>query len=373
MALIKKGLQASKQQPRTATSRFVYRARSPEQVRERAQRAVGGRDSYFDSDVQFFTPRVGDNNVRIMPPPPNKDWGHYGVNIAVHYGIGADQNAYLCANKMKDEACPLCEERDRATAAGEEDLADALRPSFRVAVYVIDRAQEGKGPLLWNIAAGLDKDIVKLCIDPSSGEVLPVDDPADGYDLNFNREGEGLKTKYKGIQFSRRSSPLADDQDVGDKWLQYVVDHPIDECLVYHEYDHIVKVFAGQAPPDGGEIPPATKPQADAPSVKPRTATKPATETKVKPRVAAPPKQNEAADGGENAPTWDEIAAMDEDDLAGLGEAFQVEFPADGFEDIEQLRDFVAAAVGVEKPKPQAAAEPAKGDWRARLRKMQGK
>jgi len=94
-----------------AAPKFHYQPRTPEQVRERAQRSIGGRDSYFNSDIQFFTAREGDNNVRILPPPPDADWGHYGVGIVVHYGIGPDQGAYLCLDRMKSEPCPICEER----------------------------------------------------------------------------------------------------------------------------------------------------------------------------------------------------------------------------------------------------------------------
>lgn len=379
MALIKpKAKTGGSPAAKAGQSRFQYKPRTPEQVRERAQRAVGGRDSFFNSEVQFFTPRVGDNNVRILPPPPDADWGHYGLNLTVHYGIGADQSAYLCRNKMLGEACPICEERERAASAGEEDLADDLRPNQRVAVYVIDRAQEGKGPLLWNLPAGLDKDIIKLCIDPSSGEVLPVDDPNDGYDLNFTREGEGLKTKYKGIQFSRKPSPLADDPDVAEEWLQHIVDHRIDNCLQYFEYDYMEKVLAGQAPAthdDGDDKP--TKPAAKAPSTKaPAKPAAPAGRAKIQPRgKPAPDPEPEdlppaGAPDGFEPPTWDELQELDEDGLAAVGEAAELEFPEEGFEDLEELRTFIAQRLGLQPPKPEPKAA---GGWRDRLAALKGK
>mgnify|MGYP001559567074 CR=1 FL=1 len=344
--------------------KFQYKARTPEQVRERAQRQIGGRDSYFSSDIQFFTPREGDNNVRILPPPPDADWGHYGINVVVHYAIGSDQSAYLCAARMKDEPCPICEERDRATSAGEEDLADSLRPSFRVAVYVIDRAQEGKGPLLWNIAGGLDKDITKLCIDPASGEILPVDDPNDGYDLNFTREGSGLKTKYKGIQFSRKTCPLADDPEQADSWLKHVVDHPIDSCLQYFDYDYIAKVFAGQAPAIDDEDVTNTKQKAT-PAAKPA-----ASKTKIQPRgKQAAPTSNKADNDGL---TWADLEALDEDGLVSLGEEKSLEFP-DSFDSVDALREFIAEQLNIEKEEVEQKPAASKANWRDRLKAAQGK
>lgn len=351
---------------RTGGVKFQYKARTPEQVRERAQRQIGGRDSYFNSEIQFFTPREGDNNVRILPPPPDADWGHYGVGVVVHYSIGADQSAYLCAARMKDEPCPICEERDRATSADEEALADSLRPSFRTAVYVIDRAQEGKGPLLWNIAAGLDKDITKLCIDPASGEILPVDDPNDGYDLNFTREGQGLKTKYKGIQFSRKSCPLADEPEQAEEWLKHIVEHPIDGELQYYDYDYISKVFAGQAPAkeDGEDTTTTTA------TTKTKTATKPAViKTKITPRGKAKV--------DEDSLTWTDLEALDEDALISLGEEKNLNFP-DSFDSVDNLRNWVAEQLGIEEDKePEAPAEEkpttTKASWRDRLKASQSK
>ena len=367
--------------------RFEYRGRTGDQVRERASRSLGGRDSFFNSDVQFFTPRVGDNNVRILPPPPEKAevWGHYGMQLPVHYGIGADQSAYVCVNKLKGEDCVLCTERARAASAGEEELADALKPSYRVAVYVIDRGQEAKGPMIWNMPAGVDKDITKLCIEPGSGEVLLVDDPEAGYDLAFVREGEGMKTKYKGIQFSRKPSPLADDPDVAGAWLQYIVEHPIDESLVFHEQDYIAKVFEGQAPPPeagteaatpaprrgpaprGAAAKPAAAAAAPKPRVQPRGAAKP----------APAPEPEPAPAGGEGWPTWEELEALDEDSLGGLIDEAQIadQVPADGFESVEALRAWVAEQLGIEIPaeEPAPAPAPAAGNWRDKLNALKKK
>lgn len=344
---------------RTGVVKFQYKARTPEQVRERAQRQIGGRDSYFSSEIQFFTPREGDNNVRILPPPPDAEWGHYGVGVVVHYAIGSDQSAYLCAARMKEEACPICEERDRATSAGEEDLADSLRPSFRTAVYVIDRAQEGKGPLLWNISAGLDKDITKLCIDPATGEILPVDDPNDGYDLNFTREGQGLKTKYKGIQFSRKSCPLADDPEQAEAWLKHIVDHPIDGCLQYYDYDYIAKVFAGQAPT-------ASDDDADTKTTEAKTSAKPA-KTKIQPRG-----EKTAKAEPDDSLTWTDLKTLDEDGLVSLGEEQNMEFP-DSFDSVDALREFVAEQLGIERKEVEQKPVASKANWRERLKASQGK
>ena len=359
--------------PRTGGVKFEYRARTPEQVRALAQRQIGGRDSYFDKSIVFFTAREGDNVLRILPPPSDAEWGHYGVNIAMHYDIGPDKSAFLCREKMLQEPCPICEERIRASAAGEDDFADSMKPGFRTAIYIIDRNQEGKGPMLWNVSGGLDKDITKLCIDPGTGEVLPVDDPNDGYDLSFVRTGQGLKTKYDGVQFSRKPSPLSDDNDAAQQWLDYIVAHPIDGCLVYHDYDYIKKVLEGQAPAEQesetATAKPAAKPVARKPAATPAAAP-PAGRKKllIKKTPAAEPEagNGEAADG---LPSFEEVQQMDEDMLTSLGEEQELEFP-EGFDSLEAFREWVCEQLGIEAPPPPAPAAAGKADWRAKLRKQ---
>jgi hypothetical protein len=80
-----------------------------------------------------------------------------------------------------------------------------------------------------------------LIVDKRSGEVLAIDDPENGYDIEFSRTGKQLTTKYIGMQIARRESELGDS-----KWLDYAVDTPIPEQLAYFDYDHIAKVFGGQ-------------------------------------------------------------------------------------------------------------------------------
>jgi hypothetical protein len=338
-------------------------------VRERAARPIGGRDSYFQQEVQFFTPREGVNTVRFMPPPPDADWGgHYGFPIAVHYDIGADGSAYLCRNKMLGEPCAICDERTAASAANEEELVKALRAGNRVAAYVIDRKDESKGVQLWNMAEGVDKDVTKICVDASTGEVIYPEDPEHGYDLTFTREGTGLKTKYKGLVFSRRESPLSDDAKLYEAWLKYVVDHPINNMLLFHDTEYVSKVLSGQ--PTGAAAPAAQQPQ---------QAQRPAAaERRPLARRAAPPPPpaaTTAADAGDDPaagdlPSWDDLLKMNDEDLSGLATEFQLVPPKDGFGSEEELRDWVAKELQIEKPAPApvANAKPAAGNWRDRLK-----
>lgn len=226
--------------------KFTYRGHTADDMKRRATQSGSARDGFINPDVKFYTPRAGDNRVRILPPTW-KDPKHYGYDIYVHYRIGADDSSYLCLDKANGEVgiCPICKERARAEAAGEEDYAYSLAPRKRVAAYVIDRDHEDEGVLLWNMPYTIDRDVCAQAVDKSTGEVFNVDDPESGYDVSLSRQGTAMTTKYTGIQIARRSTPLSDDPEQADQWLEYVQKNPLPDQLVQHDADHIQKVFAG--------------------------------------------------------------------------------------------------------------------------------
>lgn len=222
-------------------SGFQYQERSKADYEKRAA-GSNDFDTYLKDTVKLFKAHDGPNTIRILPPT----WDgakHYGLDIHVHFSIGADNQSYLCLNEHKDEDCPICEERAKAKKEGDEDYAKEIRPVGRTLVYLIDRDNEKEGVQAWAMPAGLDQAIVKVCIDRRTGDTLPIDHPDDGYDVEFEKTGTGIKTKYVGVAISRRSSTLGKDA-----WMQYAIDNPLPDQLNFYSYDHIAKEFGGAAP-----------------------------------------------------------------------------------------------------------------------------
>lgn len=222
-------------------SGYEYKRRDPDETRKRAETGGGSIDTYITDGIRIFKSAEGPNEVRIMPPT----WEgakHYGIDVHLHYGIGADNAAYLCLDKMKGKACPICEERKRAADEDDQEYADELRPQHRVLMYVIDRDKEKEGVKVWSMSSRQDQDILRLCVDKKTGETLEIDHPEDGYDLSFDRQGQGKKTRYSAWSIARRSSPLDND-----KAMQFAVENPLDEQLVFYSYDHIKGAFAGRS------------------------------------------------------------------------------------------------------------------------------
>lgn len=357
-----------------AGNKFQYRARTAEQMQKRASQQGGSRDPYLNTDVKFYTPG-GDNKIRILPPTwPDAE--HFGYELHIHYDIGPDRSSYLCLDKMKGTAgeCPICRERADAEKKGEKEYADGLKPGKRVAVFVIDRNKPKEGPLLWSMPWTVDRDICAQAVDKDSGEVFQVDDPENGYDVLFGKEGSGTTTKYKAIQIARRSSPLSDDPDLAEQWLKWVMEHPIPDMLKLYPPEHIEKVFSGEAPASKEadttveeEAPPARAARATSAAATPA----PATARRALRREPEPEPQEEPPF---ETLTWDEVHKLGEEELLNLIEEREIkpeELPegADTMP-LEELAAAVCGVLGIEKPKPAAASGGGSSKLRERLSRL---
>ncbi len=226
---------------------FRYKPRSKEDVKERANMRGGGFDSVFNPKYKRYKMRDGKNLIRVLPPTW-EDARHYGYDIFINYGIGADNQSYLSLSKMKNEADPLAEARREADREGDEKLAKELQPRQRVVMWIIDRMDEDEGPQLFDAPQTVDKALANLSLDEDTKEVTLVDDPENGCDFRFYKEGSGLKTDYDASKMKlMKPSPLCDDEKLQEEWLDYVKENPIPDALQFYDYDHISAVFNGTA------------------------------------------------------------------------------------------------------------------------------
>lgn len=225
---------------------FKYKRRSPDSFERQANKASGSYDRMFKEQYKEFKPTEGDHRIRIMPPT-FEGAEHYALPIYVHREVGPDNQQYLCLSKMKQEPCPVCEEYARARREGEDEkYTKKLRPSERRVAWVIDRNHEDEGPLVYNMPVGKqDKRICAVAKDQETGETLWLDDPDKGYDIFFKRTGTRLNTDYTGHAPGRRESPLSRDEATQEAWLKYINKHPLDETLLYYDYDHIATAASG--------------------------------------------------------------------------------------------------------------------------------
>jgi hypothetical protein len=223
---------------------FKYQKRDAKSLKDRAEQRGGSFDSIFKSGVDTFRPRVGKNTIRILPPTW-KDADHYGYDVYVHSYVGPDSSTFLCLDKMLNKRCPICEEAREAKADGETEEAKALGVKKAVLMYVLDREEDDNKPLVWQISWSMDKDIAAIGADNKTGKVLDVDHPDKGFDLFFNRNGQGKKTKYNGHAFDRETSPMCEREKDQDEVIEFIEENPIPELLEFKSEEYLEKVMSG--------------------------------------------------------------------------------------------------------------------------------
>lgn len=251
--------------------KYKRRERTVEDIRRKASENSRDYDTLFKGDVKLFKPGDGENIIRIM----GATWGMqpytdeeldkmsekeikelerqeevYGngwdLPIFVHYGVGPDEGAYLCRDKMLGERCPICEAK---AAARDPDEADALAPSKRALAWIIDRNAEKEGPQIWSMPfQKIRNEIYSRSIDKKHGTPILIDDHEEGFDIIFNRSGKDKRTSYTGVEVDRDPSPLHENEKKQQQWLDYIRDNPLQDLLNFYDPEHIEKVLFGRAP-----------------------------------------------------------------------------------------------------------------------------
>jgi hypothetical protein len=228
-------------------SKFVYRGRerSVEEVARRSRQSSGSYDGILVGEIPRLKVKEGECTFRILPPTwkDTEKWGlGWEVGIWVHRKVGPDEGTFLCLDKMKGEPCPICEAR----RDGDEEERDALKMNWRALCWAIDRDNEKAGPQIWEMPPTLFRDINARSIDKKSGDVICIDDPEEGYDILFNREGNDIKTKYTAVEVSRDATPIHESEKTQDRWLEYIQEHSLPDILNFQDSEYIEKVLTGK-------------------------------------------------------------------------------------------------------------------------------
>ena len=226
---------------------FKYhgRSRKVEDVVRRSKQSGGSYDSFLIPGIIKYKPREGENRIRVLPRTwkDTEKWGdNWEVLASLHRNVGPDEATYLCLDKMQGKKCPVCEVRRKA----ESEEADALRVQVRPMVWIIDRDNEKAGVQLWDMPLGLFRDINRRSVDKKTNAVILVDDPEEGFDIMFTREGEGKTTKYVSVEIDRDPTPLHDNERKMARYLEYVQENPVPSVLNFYDAAHIEKVLFGQ-------------------------------------------------------------------------------------------------------------------------------
>ncbi len=218
----------------------------------------------------------------------------------------------------------------KAMRDGDEEYAKKLEPRDRQVVWLLDRNADDPQPQLWILPFNVDKELAVRQID-EDGQVVAIDDPEEGYDVTFRKQGKGLKTRYIGIDVARRQSPISDDEDEADEILQFITENPIPDCLLFRDYDYIAKQFGG----------------------------------KTKDRDTRSD-DDDSDDGDAFEFSWEELHEMDWNELEDIIEDNDLDFDVDDYDDESELADDIAEELDIDPPRKKSGRDKARRMRRGR-------
>lgn len=309
--------------------RRSYARRSAEAISKRANQTSSNFDKPYKDGFEEFKAEKGSHQVRVLPPTWD-DAEHCGIDVHLHYNIGTNGSTYLCPREMNGDPCPICEERDDVIKkGGDDDYVYKLKPGKRVIHWVIDRDDEKAGPKYWPMPWTMDRDIALASVNKRTGEVLPYDDPDEGYDILFERAGSGLKTKYIGLSIDRQSSDLGKK---ADDWLDYIEENPLPSIFNFYDYDHLKIAIEGGVKEYGDKKDDKDdKDDSDSDDGKPSRRSSRRSSSK-KPKH-----------------TWESIHDLGLDGLDDLVEEEGLDIDPDDFDDDQEYADEVCALLKIEE------------------------
>jgi len=120
-------------------------------------------------------------------------------------------------------ACPICDFVSELYASGDPEskaLASKLRVRKQFWMNIIDRNDEDSGPQIYGPGVMVFSATASIIGDPDFGDIY---DEEDGIDIVIEKSGSGLETSYE-VRPRRHSTPLSEDPELMDKWLDEAKD-----------------------------------------------------------------------------------------------------------------------------------------------------
>lgn len=189
--------------------------------------------------IPFVT---GANNINGLPA----DRHAHKIEVFVHFGIGMNENAYLCPSQTLGLPCPICE--FRAQMKKQEDYDEKMykelnakrRVIYNLCVYDTTKTTQ-EDTMYWEASYHLaEAKIAAIAKNNRTGEFTPFADPDRGKTIEFARKGKGVLTDYVGFKFVDRTDPIS------DATLDKAVD--FSDWIEIPTYDELDAAFYGNTP-----------------------------------------------------------------------------------------------------------------------------
>jgi hypothetical protein len=202
-----------------------------------------------DFDKIFYRPtsqeklKKGEENIiRILPSTNPKAGWH--LRAAKHFVKHPDRTeSFICMNETYGGECPACERMEELKSEGDKDEAAKWRPKRFGVFNVIDRMNPQDGPKIYECPVrAVWQKVVSLVV--GQGRMSNI---FDEYDKKGNVESEGrdILIVYNSNAHPQDMyavmpmdpSPLSDEEEDVDKWINQIRDLILEEMYPPIEYE----------------------------------------------------------------------------------------------------------------------------------------
>lgn len=183
-----------------------------------ASNPIGGEGGF-----DYIKLKEGRNKLRIIPGVGDME-DFFWQQASRHY-IPDTKQSFFCPDFTIDEPCPICEFRQEMYNAGDnasKELAQSLKATRRYWMNVIDRNAKDKGPQIFTPGIKIAGPIIGFLTDPEYGDL--IFDEEKGLDIVVKRSGTGRYDTTYDVVPTRTITPLSDDEDQIDEWIEAAID-----------------------------------------------------------------------------------------------------------------------------------------------------
>jgi len=166
----------------------------------------------------FWKPPVGKTQIRIVPSKYDKK--NPFKELMFYYGI---DRPVMISPLNFGEKDPIAETAKQLRQTSDKEnwrLAKKLDPKMRIFAPVIVRGEEDKGVRLWQFGKEMYMELLSIADDDDYGDYTDV---TQGYDFTVETVGpETTGTNYNksSIRPKPKQSPLSEDADLVENWLE---------------------------------------------------------------------------------------------------------------------------------------------------------
>jgi hypothetical protein len=228
--------------------KIMGRKQMLEEEHKRSQEGNSGKYNWANArelerlGIPEFRAEGGDNYIRVITPkfskfdPDGENYPPFWKEVWIHSDVGADGRTFVCSRKMWGEPCAVCDYAETIRQKDpESELLKALWPGRRYMFFVYnvkDQETEKLGLHWYDAPKGVKEGIVAISRNKRSGQFIDVSTYEEGQDIEFEKTGSGMKTKYGGYALNN------DNGQAPAEWYENVPDD-FDQFILVPEYEAV--------------------------------------------------------------------------------------------------------------------------------------